>query len=160
MAPRTGTGSRPGSSGCRQGGHGSARTQPARHVPSEQRWEGSAVFKRRRGGKKKAWYRSPERWPILLLSHSFLHLPHAPQVLHQQEASQERVIKKNWATHAPVGSPDGSCLRDRMLQIRVVWQRYGRAPSLPALLSQTQHLLLAARGSSFASKPTKPSSGD
>lgn len=36
------------------GGHGSARTQAARHVPSEQRWEGSAVFKRRRGGKKKS----------------------------------------------------------------------------------------------------------
>lgn len=80
--------------------------------------------------KRNAWYRSPERSLILLLSHLFLHLPHAPQVLHQQGESQDR--DKNWATHAPVGSPATSCLQDRTLQIRVVWQICDRAASAAA----------------------------
>lgn len=105
--------------------HTSMKVQPRKAVL------GRLLFlSKEEGKKKKAWYRSPERSLILLLSHLFLHLPHAPQVLHQQDESQDR--DKNWATHAPVGSPAASCLQDRTLQIRVVWQIHDRAASASA----------------------------
>lgn len=145
MASRIGAGPQPGSLEYRQGKLRSACTHPRRQVLRKQRGEGCSIFKRSSKKKKKPTnklrFRSPERWLILLLSHLFLHLPHAPQVLHQQEASQEREIKKkkkNQAIHAPVGSPATSCLWDRTLQIRLVWQMHDRATSVPAPLSQTQ----------------------
>lgn len=117
--------------------HRSACTHPRRHVLRKQCWEDSSVFKRKKTQTHTS-VTSPERRLILLLSHSFLHLPHAPQVLHQQEVSQERNKKIRQFMHlwAPSAS---SCLWDRTLQKRLVWQMGDRAASTPAPRRQTQH---------------------
>lgn len=106
MASKIGSGWDTSSFGCRQGKHRSACTYPQWHVLSKQCWEDSSVFKRKKKPQTHTLVRSPERWLILLLSHAFLHLPHAPQVLHQQDVSQERDKKIGqfmhlWALQPP-----------------------------------------------------------
>lgn len=157
VASKIGSGWGPSSFECRQGKHRSACTHPQRHVLRKQRWEDSSVFKRKKP-QTHTLVRSPERWLILLLSHSFLHLPHAPQVLHQQEVSQERDKKIGqfmhlWAPELPPAFGIGCSKKG----LSGRWVR-GLHPAAPSGRPST--ILLIAQESEFAFKPTTPSLGD